>query len=84
MHNIEATVFVYRNKKTKDIRCEYNLTAKDVDMTKYDHIATLEPRMYIQYHYDDAEKFALMCEKMSADGYGTLAVAAAIRNEQHS
>lgn len=81
MHNIEATVFVYRNKKTKDIRCEYNLTAKDVDMTKYDHIATLEPRMYIQHHYDDAEKFALMCEKMGADGYGTLAVAAAIRSD---
>jgi hypothetical protein len=37
MHNIEATVFVYRNK--------------------------------------------MMCEKMGADGYGTLAVAAAIRSD---
>lgn len=84
MHNIEATVFVYRNKKTKEILCEYISTARDVDESKFDHIATLEPRLYIQYHYDDAKRFALLCEKMGADGYGTLAVAAAIRNEQHS
>jgi hypothetical protein len=78
MHNLQATIFVYRNKQTKDIRCEYNST-KDVDETKYDHIATIEPRLWIQYHYDDKEKFALMCEKMGMDGYGTLAIAAAIR-----
>ena len=78
MHNLQATIFVYRNKQTKDIRCEYNST-NDVDENKYDHIATIEPRLWIQYHYDDNEKFALLCEKMGMDGYGTLAIAAAIR-----
>tara|TARA_R110000868_G_scaffold42564_3_gene143819 strand:- start:1522 stop:1752 length:231 start_codon:yes stop_codon:yes gene_type:complete len=75
MHNLDATVFVYRHKETKDIRCEY----REVDGNLYDHIATLEPRMYIQYHYDDKEKFALLCEQMGIEGYGTLAIAAAIR-----
>jgi hypothetical protein len=79
MHNLDATVFVYRNKKTKDILCEYREKAREVDSTIYDHIATLEPRMYIQHHYDDQERFALVCEKLGMEGYGSLAIAAAIR-----
>lgn len=79
MHNLQATVFVYRNKKSKDIRCEYNSTAKDVDETKYDHIATIEPRSWIQHHYDDMETAAWLCERMGMEGFGTLAIAAAIR-----
>jgi hypothetical protein len=79
MHNLNATVFVYRNKKTQDIRCEYRDQAWNVDGKLYDLIATLEPRMYIQHHYDDQERFALVCEKMGIEGYGTLAIAAAIR-----
>ena len=79
MHNLDATVFVYRHKETKDIRCEYREKAREVDGNLYDHIATLEPRLYIQSHYDDQEKFALLCEQMGIEGYGTLAIAAAIR-----
>lgn len=79
MHNLDATVFVYRNKKTKDICCEYREKAMEVDVNLYDHIATLEPRMYIQYYYDERERCALLCEKMGMEGYGTLAIAAAIR-----
>lgn len=51
----------------------------EVDVNLYDHIATLEPRMYIQYYYDERERCALLCEKMGMEGYGTLAIAAAIR-----
>lgn len=80
MHRLDATVFVYRNKTNKEIRCEY--ADGKVDGKLYEHIATLEPRMYIQYHYDDQEKFALLCEKMGMDGYGTLAIAAAIRGHE--
>jgi len=79
MNNIDATVFAYRNKVTGEVRCEYLDTAKDADLKEYDHIATINPRMYIQYHYDDQEKFALICEKMGMKGYGSLAIAAAIR-----
>jgi len=79
MNNIDATVFAYRNKVTGEVRCEYLDTAKDADLKEYDHIATINPRMYIQYHYDDQEKFALICEKMGMKGYGFLAIAAAIR-----
>ena len=75
MNNLDATVFVYRHKKTKAIRCEYG----EVVGNLYDHIATLEPRMYIQHHYDERERCALLCEKMGMEGYGTLAIAAAIR-----
>lgn len=79
MHNLDATVFVYRHKKTKDIRCEYREGTMEVDAKIYDHIATLEPRMYIQHYYDERERCALLCEKMGMEGYGTLAIAAAIR-----
>lgn len=75
MNNLDATVFVYRHKTTKAIRCEYG----ELDETHYDHIVTLEPRLYIQFHYDDQEKFALLCEKLGMEGYGSLAIAAAIR-----
>ena len=79
MNNIDATVFVYRNKATGEIRCEYLDTAKTVDLKDYHHEATLNPKMWVQYHYDNQEKFALICEKMGMDGYGSLAIAAAIR-----
>ncbi len=79
MHNLDATVFVYRHKTTKAIRCEYREKAMEVDGKLYDLIATLEPRMYIEHHYDDQERVALVCEKMGIEGYGTLAIAAAIR-----
>jgi len=76
---IEATVFVYRNKATGEIRCEYLDAAKLADLKDYDHLATINPQMWIQYHYDDQEKFALLCENMGINGYGSLAIAAAIR-----
>lgn len=51
-HNLEATVFVYRHRKTKQIMCEYLEGARHLNRSlDWDHLATLEPRMWIQEHY---------------------------------
>ena len=55
-YNIEATVFVYRHLETGKVRALYMddahaMTGRD----DYEHIATLEPRAWIEAHYDDAE-----------------------------
>lgn len=55
-NNLAATVFVYRSKDTGQIRCHYAQEASALDSSperqQYDHIATLEPRLWIQEHYD--------------------------------
>ena len=56
MHNIEATVFVYRHKTTGEIRCEYLDAAKTVDPKDYHHEATLNPKMWVQYWFDTVSK----------------------------
>lgn len=54
-HNLEATVFVYRHKETRQIQCEYIDRAKLLqDAPEWEHLATLEPRMWIQCHWDAA------------------------------
>lgn len=54
-HNIEATVFVYRHQQTHETRCEYLERARLLeDLPEWEHIATLEPRMWIQHHWDAA------------------------------
>jgi len=53
---IEATVFVYRNKATGEIRCEYLDDAKLADLKDYDHLATLNPKMWVQYWFDTVYK----------------------------
>lgn len=77
-HNLEATIFVYKNKADGSIRAEY-INGAMVMGDEWDHLATLEPRMWIQAHYEDAEKIALKVEEMGMQGFGTLAIAAAIR-----
>ena len=51
-NNLAATVFVYRSKDTGQIRCHYAHKASALDSSperqQYDHIATLEPRLWIQ------------------------------------
>ena len=79
-HNLEATVFVYKSKADGSIRAEYMEGALSLlDKDEWIHLATLEPRMWIQYHYEDAEKIALKVEEMGMQGFGTLAIASAIR-----
>ena len=53
-NRLEATVFVYRHGVTGGIRAEYLDTANQIEDTKeWSHIATLEPRLWIQAHYTD-------------------------------
>ena len=56
-HNLDATVFVYKEKKTGEIRCEYLDKARHLEEAEnWEHIATLEPRMWIQCHWMDVER----------------------------
>jgi hypothetical protein len=51
-HNLDATVFVYRLKETSQIKCEYLDKAKEFeDDPDWEHMATLEPRMWIEHNW---------------------------------
>ena len=54
-HNLDATVFVYRSKKTGCVRCEYAEVARTLSENDWEHEATLEPRMWIEYHWDEVK-----------------------------
>ena len=57
--NLSATVFVYRHYKDKTIKAEYYSEAKLLDdSAEWEHIATLNPRMWIEYHYSEVEALA--------------------------
>ena len=67
-HNLEATVFVYRHLETQEIRALYMDDARAmIGRADYEHIATLEPRMWIEAHYDDAEREREACAKLCDD-----------------
>lgn len=51
--NLEATVFVFRHRHTGKIKAEYAEEARLVSVDDYEHLATLEPRMWIEYHFDE-------------------------------
>ena len=56
-HNLDATVFVYRLFETGQIRCEYIDKARDLeDDPAWEHMATLEPRMWIEHHWMEVER----------------------------
>ncbi len=56
-HNLDATVFVYRLRETGQIRCEYIDKARDLeDDPAWEHMATLEPRMWIEHHWMEVER----------------------------
>ena len=70
-HKIDAAVFVYRHRETREIRALYIDDARAMTgRADYEHIATLEPRMWIEAHYDDAEKEREMCAQV-CEAYGT-------------
>lgn len=53
---IEATVFVYRQKYTGQVRCEYIDRARLLeDDPAWEHMATLEPRRWIQAHWEKVQ-----------------------------
>lgn len=51
-NNLEATVFVYQSKVNDEVRCCYLEAARAYDNDpEWDHVATLEPRLWIQAHW---------------------------------
>ena len=64
-HNLDATVFVYRHRETGEIRALYMDDARAmIGRDDYEHVATLEPRMWIEHHFDDAIKEREACAKL--------------------
>lgn len=56
-HNLNATVFVYRLRETGQIKCEYIDKARVLeDDPAWEHVATLEPRMWIECHWMEVER----------------------------
>jgi hypothetical protein len=63
--NPDATVYVYRHRETGAITALYSDAALDMlHNADYEHIATLEPRMWIEHHFDDATKEREACAKL--------------------
>jgi len=56
MDEIEHILFVYKNKTTNKILCKFLDNAKLIDLTQYDHIATLNPQMFIEYWWEDIKR----------------------------
>ena len=56
MNDIDHTLFVYKNKITDEVWCKFFDEAQLIDLTQYDHIATINPRMYIQYWWEGIER----------------------------
>ena len=84
-HNLDATVFVYRHRETGEIRALYVDDARAMNYRPdYEHVATLEPRMWIQAHYDDARTEREACAQVAEEWLGPVRdremhIAAAIR-----
>ena len=65
-HNLCATVFVYRHRETGEIRALYVDDARAmIGRDDYEHVATLEPRMWIEHHFDDAINEREACAKIA-------------------
>ena len=52
-NNIDATVFVFRHKSGKIKAAYTEQTRAILENEEYEHIATLEPRAWIQAHFDE-------------------------------
>ena len=58
-HRIDATVFVYRHIETLEVKALYVEDALKLDKNPdFVHVATLEPRMWIEYYFDLVNKNA--------------------------
>lgn len=64
MSDIDHILFVYKKKTTDEIWCKFLDAAKLVDLTQYDHIATLNPRMFIEYWWGGIERLREEMEEM--------------------
>ena len=69
--NVSATVFVYRHYKDKTIKAEYYSEAKLLeDSADWEHIATINPRMWIECHYAEVEA---LTQDVPETGFGDMA-----------
>ena len=69
-HNPDATIYVYRHRETGTITALYSDDACAMNYRPdYEHVATLEPRMWIEHHFDDAVKEREACAKVCRDRY---------------
>lgn len=65
-HNLDAAVFVYRNRETGAILALYADDERAmIGRDDYEHVATLEPRMWIEHHFDDEIKEREACAKIA-------------------
>ena len=56
-HNLNCTVFVYRHRETGAIRALYTEDARAMTgRDDYEHVASVDPRMWIEHHFDEAAK----------------------------
>jgi hypothetical protein len=66
-NNLAATVFVYRSRIDGRIQTEYLETALVMeDSPDWEHLATLEPRRWIQAHYDAVTQRDELLEALQA------------------
>lgn len=64
-HNLDAAVFVYRHRETGAIRALYADDARAmIGRDDYDHVASLDPRAWIEHHFDDATSEREACAKL--------------------
>lgn len=64
--NPDATVYVYRHRETGAITALYSDAALDMlYQADHEHVATLEPRAWIEHHFDDAVKEREACAKIA-------------------
>ena len=64
--NPDATVYVYRHRETGTITALYSDDACAMNYRPdYEHVATLEPRMWIEHHFDDEIKEREACAKIA-------------------
>lgn len=52
---IVHAVLVYRHRKTRQIETRYADEFDEYTESDYEHIATLDPAMWIRCHYDKAK-----------------------------
>ena len=63
--NPDATIYVYRHRETGTITALYSDAALNMlHNADYEHVATLEPRAWIEHHFDDVIKEREACAKV--------------------
>lgn len=64
-YNLDAAVFVYRCRETGAIRALYVDDARAmIERDDYEHVASLDPRAWIEHHFDDATREREACAKL--------------------